>query len=380
MRRSLYLSLLVPLLGSNIALAKEIQREYLSAYHLGMGNAGMAGARGADAMFMNPAGISEVKGILNEIDVLAPTAIVSTNSKNLISEAQKGSSATSSGGGGGIDAAMAQAQKLQEKPQGAMIQNFSGVVFRRAGFGLLNSAKVNALIGSDMLGLPTINAGVVVRNNVAFTAARGFWNEAVMLGVTYQYKIKGERTISYSALELQRNLDKIKSEFSGGMKCGGVIYCGTANGFDLGMVYKADKTDLKPRFGLVVHNIGDTSYTKTSKSGKAPSADLQSVDASIGFEPSTKRSGMRFFVDYRDLLNRQKENAYKRVHLGGDISFQGIIGVMGGMNQGWPTYGAFLNLKFVRIEGGIYTEEVGTYASELGDKRYFGRMLIGWAQ
>ncbi len=56
-----------------VALAEEIRREYRSARHLGMGDAGTATATGVDAIFYNPAGMANTNGkMLSEIVLASP--------------------------------------------------------------------------------------------------------------------------------------------------------------------------------------------------------------------------------------------------------------------------------------------------------------------
>lgn len=359
--------------------ATEMLHQFRSAYHLGMGDAGMAGVTGTDAIFYNPAGMSEVKGILNEVSAVSPTVMLSTNSKNLASQVQKGGF-TGGANANGIEGALDLAKQLQFKPQGATIENFTGVAFRRAGFGVLTTANLNALVGSNKLGLPTIDAGVNARVGVYAAAARGFMNETLFLGVTYKYLYKAEYKVHLDALDFQSRQEEIMNEIKGASKCGDYLKCGTANAVDIGMIWKDEHQDLKPRLGIVMHNVGNAKFSTSAVDGTAPTTELASLDLSAGIEPQTKRSGMRLYLDYVDVLNRTKENTYKHLHAGAEISFAGIVGVMGGVNQGYPSYGAFLNVKVVRLEGGIFTEEVGNYPGDIPDRRYFGRILVGWAQ
>lgn len=354
------------------AQATELFKEYRSAHHLGMGDAGVANPTGHDAIFYNPAGIAQGKKLLNEISVLSPTVVISDNSRKLVKEIQSGNI---NAGGEDTGSIVDSAKEFQGKQQHVGLQNFTGVVFRRAALGVLTTSSVDALYTS----IPSaFSANAFVRNGVYATAARGFFNDSLYLGVNYKYIIKSEIGQSIKALDLLN--EEKRKQLTTLEQCKGVFTCGTGHGVDLGLIWTNDKADSRPRIGVTVHNVGDTKFYKYKSDGTAPNSELQTIDVGLGLEPKARNSGINLYLDVRDVANRQKQNIFRRLHLGGEISFQGVAGVMGGLSQGYPTFGAFVNVKFVRFDGGVYTEDTGDFFMHRKDKRFFGRMIVGWAK
>jgi hypothetical protein len=122
-------------------------------------------------------------------------------------------------------------------------------------------------------------------------------------------------------------------------------------------------------------------YSWSVPEGKsAPDAEKQTLDLGLSIEPGTRKSTSRIAVDYRDALGAYETSPYKRIRAGAEISFQNIVGVMGGIGQGYPSFGAFLNIKILRVEGGVYGEELGEEVGDLKSRRYFARVSVGWLE
>lgn len=347
------------------ALAAEIQREYRSARHLGMGDAGVASASGADAIFYNPASIANVKGLLNEVVLASPQVSVGEDTRKLYSEVKAKKDA--------LDIA----QDHVNKPQHVAAQNFSGVVFRRSAFGLLQSAQSDLFVGNDPIkGSTVAEARAVARAGAYFALARGFLGDTLLLGTTLKIVQKASAFISVSAATAERDLkgrksDELMKEYT---------KRGTGVGADVGLLWKLSASNSKPTFGLAVHNLGMKYRWPLPGDRQGPAPEKQTVDVGLSFEPGTKQSSSLIEIDVRDVFNASKEVIYKRIHLGGELSFQNVVGFMGGLNQGFPTYGGFVNLRLVRIEGGLYSEELGELPGDRKGKRFFGRVSVGWVQ
>lgn len=359
----------------SIARADEIYREYKSARHLSLGNAGLVNPRGQDAIFYNPAGVAQSKGILNEISVIAPTIEFSDNSRQLYSDITSG---TVQMGGSDMSSIIDSTKPFSDKPQHVGVQNFTGLVFKRAALGILSNAQLDALYRLNKPLLPNFEGSLVTRNGIYASAARGFFDDSLLLGLTYKYVLKTDFYQYFEGQDLL-NEERLK-ELTSIKKCEGNFTCGTGQGVDLGMIWKNEKANSRPRFGAVVHNVGGLTYSKYKSSGKAPSMEKQTIDIGIGIEPKAKNSEINAYLDFQDVANNLEENLYKRLHAGAEISFLNVAGVMAGINQGYSTFGCFVNFKVVRLDLGVYKEELGSYPGELGDKRFFGRLIVGWTQ
>jgi hypothetical protein len=116
-------------------------------------------------------------------------------------------------------------------------------------------------------------------------------------------------------------------------------------------------------------------------------ADVGAVLKNFGFGPDyTLDLGIakRFFGDrivllgdYVDFLDKDRENAWKKVHLGGEIDL-GLINLRAGINSGYPSLGAGLNLKLMQIDAAYYSDELSNAPGGDEDPRMAVQMRIGW--
>ena len=86
-------------------------------------------------------------------------------------------------------------------------------------------------------------------------------------------------------------------------------------------------------------------------------------------------------ADYEDIgkAYEQDDSTWKRVHLGGEF---GLLNrhllVRAGLNQGYPTYGAELDIWLIRLGYTFYSEEMGAYAGQDKDDRHLVQLTLGW--
>jgi hypothetical protein len=87
-----------------------------------------------------------------------------------------------------------------------------------------------------------------------------------------------------------------------------------------------------------------------------------------------------FALDYKDLageLGNDKDKG-KRIHAGAEIGFWKLLRIRAGVNQGYGTFGADLDLWILRFSYARYTEEVGAYAGQKKDERHVFQLTAGW--
>lgn len=342
------------------ASAGEIVRMYRSGYHLGMGDTGVSFARGADAVFYNPAGMAQDDAIVAEISVLSPQVEFDRNSQSLATKLKDGAGDLSL------------VSDVVGKQQFAAVQNYSGFVFNRAAAGVFQRAQVDAFVGTDPLsGLPRAEFGSTIYAGAHLSYARPV-TDGLFLGLNLKVVQKAETRESVSVVEAQEiangNVDDYLNK---------AVRRGTGAGADLGVMYKGGK---KTAFalGAVAKNLGLEYHWPVEPGVPPPGAEPPVVDVGLSIEPQTRKSRSRLSVDYRDVFDEQKENAYKRLHIGAEVSFQDVLGGAVGLNQGYLTYSGMVRLWLLRAEAGVFSEEVGTYPGNRQSKRAFGRLSIGW--
>lgn len=141
---------------------------------------------------------------------------------------------------------------------------------------------------------------------------------------------------------------------------------GTGYGMDLAWTSKID-IPFQPAVTLVWQDVGSTQFNVTSGTSAPPrikdnlalgigsKLDLPGLDITTGFE-------------YRHMTTGG-ESLGKKLHFGTEISLP-LIDVRAGMNQGYGAYGAAIDFWFMRLDGALWTEELGEYPGQLPQQRY----------
>jgi hypothetical protein len=343
--------------------AKENPRIYRSAYFLGRGDTGIATADEQEAIFYNPAGIAAGKGIFKKIVFASPEFEVSRSTKDLVRQlaVEKADTITT-------------AQNHVGKPDHVSFSNFSGVILRRVAVGAFVSSQNDVLVAKsvDAGGLEYLNFSSSQNVGATFTLAEKFFGDSLLIGTTGKYIKRGQAEVNVDVSEA----DSIKSK-----KASDFVGLASGTGADVGAQYHIKQNMLKWSFGAVVENVGTTKMVPDDNPEFADStivSDLkQTVNAGFALESRTHLSYFRLLVDGRDLTSAYEKDEYKKAHIGAELSMADLLGFTGGINQGYATGGVFLDLHFMRVDIGAYTEEVGEWAGHRPDTRYYFRLLAG---
>lgn len=333
---------------------------YRSAYFLGRGNAGIAAADEEEAIFYNPAGLAYGKGIYKKTVLVSPHVELSQATRDLARQLSAEDSDAVDSVRGNIG-----------KPNHVGFSNFTGLILRRAALGVVATGNVDVLAfkSPEYGGLEVVEAQADQTVGATFSLAEGFFNNGMLLGVTAKYLARGRGYASASAAEADDLKEKLadRNDF---------LAAGEGGGADVGIQFRGGGR-ASPAFGVTVNDVGDTKVTPTDPT----SLDLdvkQTINAGVSIEPGTKFSKLKLLADYRDIASRTITNPRKKVHLGGELSVLDMIGMTGGLNQGYPTAGLYLDVYLLRIDLGFYTEEVGERVGTRPDTRYFLRLKLGF--
>jgi len=357
-------TLLVSACPSAFSEAQELRREYSSAPLLGSGGAGITDVSGIDALFFNPANLARSQSIIGDIILVSPQIEASDNGIAIYRDVKANKNMLDIVSG------------VIGKPVRLGIQNATGASFRRTALAIIERADLHLAIKNDAFsGLPVATVMSSVRVGAAYGVGRSFAGNRLHLGVTGLVMQKAEANLSVSALEAQ---SKFK-DAGGNSFLGSVMKRGVGVGAHVAAMFTPE-AESSPEFSVVARNLG-LSYSVGGKSeSERPNAELQTFDVGFSMQPGTKNSRARVSMDVYDVLNKSKQNFYKRLHLGTEVTFSGILGVQGGLNQGYTTYGVFLNSRLVRLDAGIFAEELGKYPGDLKSRSYYGRVSVGWTK
>jgi hypothetical protein len=333
---------------------------YRSAYFQGRGDTGIATADDQDAIFYNPAGIAQGKGIYKKTVLLSPQIEVSQSTRDLAQQlANKNDNTVNT------------VEDHIGKPNHLGVSNFTGLILRRAALGVVTSSNVDLLAYDDPNsgGLEAVHAMADSTAGVTFSLADKVFSDKLMVGVTTKYLERGRGDIAASAADYTTVQDKLKDPNN-------FIAKGTGAGADLGVMYHAGGR-LNPSFGATVDDVGNTKIHPDA----ATTMDLdlkQTVNLGVSIEPGTRTSHFKLLADYHDATGAVEKDWRKRTHLGSELEVVDLVGVTAGLNQGYPTCGFYLDMYLARLDLGMYTEEMGDRAGTRPDERFFLRLTMGF--
>ena len=339
--------------------------QYDSARYLGQGDTGVSMVEGFDSVFYNPGGLAKNKSLLSELVIASPQGIASPSViKNY--KVFSGNVLTS-------DKIVDFVRQNKNVSYFGDAQNLSGLFFKGIGISALGKASVLAYFGdSPETGLP-----IVLLNSTAYAGGilsfyQAFFSDALLIGFNAKYLSKAEGNIHLTAADMlsEFSSSSINKQFKNS------IQRGYGLGADAGLIWNIGKT--KPfSIGIAVKNIG-MKYHVRYKDYPLPSADPTTVDAGFHGGFASNRTQMNFSFNIKDATNATQQNIFKRIHFGAQIDYNNFMGVMAGINDGYPSYGAFINIKFIRIEGGQYSAELGKLPGDFRSLRYFLRASVGF--
>jgi len=358
-RKIVRLSVLTSLLGFSSFAIADGDRIYRSAHYLGRGDTGIAVAYDQEAIFYNPAGLAQGKGIYKKVVIGSPQLEFSSRGRDLYNKLY-----------------------VQEKDQTETLKNeigkpfhlglssLSAVVFRRAAVGALFSSEANLLVKKDpeQGALEQLNANFAANQALTFSLAEGFLNNKLLIGATGKYVKRNEGEIEAGIADAANVSDLSTSD---------VLVEGAGTGADLGMmlITPENRWHTKYSAGLTVKNVGDTKIENDS--GEEVSRLKQTVNLGVAASLGTKLSRFKLLLDYWDLTGAVESNVLKNIHIGSEISVADVIGVTGGLNQGYSTAGIYTDIYVFRVDVGYYGQEIGERVGMYADERYFIRISAG---
>lgn len=191
------------------------------------------------------------------------------------------------------------------------------------------------------------------------------WGSQTSLGVSAKYI---ERTGVRDTLALAgpQVLETIgKDELSQIIKSLGQVK-GTGYGFDAGLEHITRTGNSQFVFGLAALDITGTKFKVSSSSGQ-----VQDIKDQINM-------GMAFGQDYRVfnyLLSADVRSLNEEMDFGRRLRFGLSVGVpglklMAGMNSGYYSYGASLEMAIFKLTAGFYDMELGTEYKQTKSRRF----------
>ncbi|MFH1369543.1 MAG: conjugal transfer protein TraF [Elusimicrobiota bacterium] len=219
----------------------------------------------------------------------------------------------------------------------------------------------------------------------------GFWKVPqidipgqISVGGTLKFIQRGKISDTLSILEFE--------DFSP------LIQMGSGFGLDLGTLYQPNE---RWNYGLQITDIGGTSikYARVedtdSGNSKEASSDMINSEWNVGsaYIPSkiyywpgkyiNTLDRVLLAFDVRDILNSDErllsDCFWKKLHMGAEFRW-GTISLRGGYNSGYPSFGFGLGIPYVglRMDYAFWGDELGRYAGQLPEWNHQISLALRW--
>jgi hypothetical protein len=322
-----------------------------------MGTAFTAVADDENALFFNPAGLSETRERFR-LTILNPKIQASKDAVNFAQDI--------------VDLETDTTEEITEflRPlvgdhEHISFDLFPHVLFRAFGAGVGIGILGNASVDADIVNPVVPELETDIRATYGGVISAGYTLLGKMLQVGTGIKILQRQsqirtfTVDDIALEEGEEFDAIED-----------LENGTGIGYDAGIIlHPAELTILapakflNPAVGLSFQNIGDIDFGDAVK-------EIGNLAVGIALRPKLwiLETTLAFDVNFLNELNTIDPS--KLYHFGGEIRFPMVLAVQVGYQHGGVSGGISLDLWIFEIQGATYVEEIDEYAGQDPDRRY----------
>lgn len=163
-------------------------------------------------------------------------------------------------------------------------------------------------------------------------------------------------------------VDSLSKEDIGGIVDSLGQASGKAWGVDAGLEHIEKSGSTQFVFALAALDIGDTKFKEAENPNKLEVADNKG-QVNLGMAGG-QNFGLFHYVLSTDIrgLNQQMDMG-KRVRVGAQVGIP-LLTAMAGMNSGYYSYGASLNLGILKVTAGLYDVEMGSKYKQIKSKQF----------
>lgn len=332
---------------------------YRGMRSLGMGGAYTAVGGDAEAVFYNPA---TLKNMEFQLDLINPLVEVDENAMDLyedITAALDLDTDTER-----TDALLDIARENAGDPLHLRAALFPSVAVKNFAIGFLGQGTFDGRIHNQISKIVEVQGGYEYGPVAGFSVPLPF--TGLQLGVSGKHITRTFVVEEFSVNELAAedfdiaDYETTNSDYS----------------FDAGLLYELPfLPGVKPKVGISVLDITDLDF---EEGGKLP--QRINVGASITAKVPVLTEVI-VAADYEDITKEfeQDDSTWKRVHLGAEAALLNRhLLIRAGINQGYPTYGAELDIWALRLGYVFYSEEMGAHAGQDKDDRHLVQLTLGW--
>ena len=337
---------------------------YQGLRSLGMGGTFTAIGKDPEALFYNPAGLYEM-GF--QLAVFNPLIEVDQNAIDLASKFQDALNKDTDTDR--IDALTDIISDNMGKPLHLRFSLFPHVAVKNVAVGAIAQGLLDTRLHNPL----SSEGAVEVSGGYEYGPVAGF---SVGLPVTGLRAGAGIKFISNTWIEEGFTVRDIASEGFDPMDS---KVENSDLSFDIGFLYDLPVVEsIKPKLGVSFLNITDLDFRENDKGRFIPMTTNIGLSINPGLLSFVETV---FAVDYQDITGgyEQDESFWKRIHMGAELGLLGRhIVFRGGLNQGYPSIGAELDVWVLKFGYVYYSEEMGPYAGQDKDSRHLAQLSLGW--
>ncbi len=217
--------------------------------------------------------------------------------------------------------------------------------------------KTHPMLDLDLRQDKGVMVGVAIPLGTSRISKKAFSGSQTSLGIGAKY-IKRTGVLDSYALTGTTVLDALgQNDVNDLMRSLGTVK-GQAWGFDAGIEHMERSGNSQFVVGLAALDISDTTFKVESNPEKRKVADIKSqFNLGMSFGQDYKVFHYILSADVRAL--NQQQDFMQRVRLGAELGFR-VFSLMAGMNSGYYSYGATVNLGFIKVTAGFYDQEIGS--------------------
>lgn len=351
-----YLVLLIILVVSTHAFAKEWVESYTNTRSLGMGGALIGLTSDETSLYRNPANLGSIRGYFG---VLVDPEI---EGQEYFTDKINAGNLT------GFTDVKSMASTVKNKPH----ENYHGRLQLTPNFSIRNFSL--GFIYRKELNLISDSSGQLADAfhqddfGLALGLNHSFFGGVLKIGATVR---------AFNRIEVASGT----LDLSGDLSLKSIATEGSALAYDAGIILQAP-VQMLPSLSVVVRDIGNTVFDKKDgarlRVDARPEEVKQSVDAAISLFPiHANQVRSLWTLEYRDVTNsRDESGTVKRLHFGTEINLKDLFFIRLGLNQGYYTAGFELASEHVAWQVATYGEEIGTESQKKEDRRYSTKIIL----
>lgn len=352
--------IIMVLWGSSSVWASEYAGFHRGTRTLGMGGAFTAVADDQNALYFNPAGLSQIPGF--GLGILNPQIEASENSFDLYQDLEDIDMDDTEAVAGVMRNYVGENNHVK-----VAMDTYTG--FRVGNAGVMVSAIGQATMNVRIRNPVNPEAQVDAIADYGLIAGAGMdlpFIKGLKAGVAIKAIIRNSLYETYTAEEISdANFDDQVDDD---------MVDGSGISADIGLLYTTEALKVtKLNLAVVAQNIPEMEF------GDAVDAKTQ-YNAGVALSQKIMGLTVTEALDIYDFTdNAADDESYeKKLHMGVEVALPVLFSVRAGINQGYYTAGATLDFKVLKFDFATYGEEMGVVGGQKEDRRYVIQASAGW--